>query len=107
MDSEIKNLTQLNCVDALPVALMSYHMQANRMTHLTPHDYMEIKDESVKTGGDLPEGPDLIRLLVWENVPDFWYGRVDNWMPGGRSRVIVLPTLLCSFGKSSQSQDRL
>ena len=64
VDSEIKNLTQLNWVDALPVALMSYHMQANRMTHLTPHDYMEIKDESVKTGGDLPEGPDLIRLLV-------------------------------------------
>ena len=41
LDAEIKNLTQLNCVDALPVALMSYHMQANRMTHLTPHEMLE------------------------------------------------------------------
>ena len=69
--------------------------------------YMEIKYESVNTGEDLPEGPGLIRLDVWENVPVFWYGRVDNWMPGGRSHVIVLPTLLCSFGKRLQSQDRL
>ena len=29
-----------NCVDALPVALMSYHMQANRMTHPTPHEML-------------------------------------------------------------------
>jgi hypothetical protein len=69
--------------------------------------YMEIKDESLNTGENLPGGPDLIRLPVWEIVPDFWYGRADNWMPGGRSHVIVLPTLLCSFGKRSQSQDRL
>ena len=34
----IKLLTQLNCVDALPLAPMSSHMQANRMTHLTPYE---------------------------------------------------------------------
>ena len=40
MDAEIKNLTQLNCVDALPVALMSYDMQAYTMTHPTPHEML-------------------------------------------------------------------
>ena len=32
--------TKLNCVDALPLALMSYPMQANRMAHLTQHEML-------------------------------------------------------------------
>ena len=40
VDTVIKLLTQLNCEDTLPLALMSYHMQANRMTHLTSHEML-------------------------------------------------------------------
>ena len=40
-------------------------------------------------------GPELIRLDGWEHVPNFWYGRVDDWTPGGGSHVIVLVTSTC------------
>ena len=32
--------TGLNCVDALPLALMHYRMQENRVTHLNPHEML-------------------------------------------------------------------
>ena len=51
--------------------------------------YMEIKCEPVNTDEDPPEGPELIRLYGWEHVPNFWYGRVDDWTPGGGSHVVV------------------
>ena len=40
VDTVIKLLTQLNCVDALPLALMIYHMHANKITHLTLHEML-------------------------------------------------------------------
>ena len=54
--------------------------------------HMEIKYEPVNTDEDSPEGPELIRLDGWEHVPNFWYGRVDDWTPGGGSHVVVLVT---------------
>ncbi|GCC31595.1 hypothetical protein chiPu_0010055 [Chiloscyllium punctatum] len=56
--------TDLNWVDALPLALMSYRMQTNRMTNLTLHEMLTDRLMPVPKWRGPYEGPSLEQLIL-------------------------------------------
>lgn len=56
--------TKLNWIDALPLALMHYQMQANRNAHLTPHEMLTRRLTLVLHLRGPYEGPPLEQLQL-------------------------------------------